>query len=232
MSSRPWLATAALMALAVPAAQAGDRTRVQVTISPYWGWSGPGYERYPPRPHYRGYRQGYRDGRYDGALGLGGLGLHGGLPALSIDYVWRDRDRGYRPGPRGGGPPATRRPPRPRLLRPGPPGRGSPWLGSPRPGTSRLGRSGSRSRRSRARTPRSPLKRRRRRPGTCGVAGARPTSTAGTPCRPPGPWRLRCRPPVYRKGVRTRPASPTRLPPARCPRSTNSASASTKSTPG
>ena len=104
MSSRPWLATAALMALAVPAAQAGDRTRVQVTISPYWGWSGPGYERYPPRPHYRGYRQGYRDGRYDGALGLGGLGLHGGLPALSIDYVWRDRDRGYRPGYRPGGP--------------------------------------------------------------------------------------------------------------------------------
>jgi hypothetical protein len=91
MSSSKWLAAAALMALAVPAAQAGDRTRVQITIAPYWGWDGPVHYRHAPRPYRHGYRDGYRDGRYYGG------------PVLRFDSVWRDRDRwyrhdGYRPG--------------------------------------------------------------------------------------------------------------------------------------
>jgi hypothetical protein len=106
MSSRHWLAAATLMALAIPAAEAGDRSRVQVTIAPYWGWDGPVHPRAVPRPYARGYRDGLRDGRYGGFGRFDGFGgFHPGGPAVRFDYTWRDRDRWYRPdGWRPGGP--------------------------------------------------------------------------------------------------------------------------------
>ena len=84
MSRSKWIAAAlvALVVPAVPAAQAGDRTRVQITIAPSWGW-GPTY-----RPAYRVDRRGYHDGYRSG-------------PVIRFDY--RDRGGyfgrgGYRPG--------------------------------------------------------------------------------------------------------------------------------------
>lgn len=98
MSSSKWLAAAALMALAVPAAQAHERTRVQVTIAPYWGWDG------PVRPVHGPYRRDwhrddyYRDRRYGDYWGFS----YGG-PLLRFDYRsgggYYHRPRGYyRPG--------------------------------------------------------------------------------------------------------------------------------------
>ena len=95
MSRSKWFA-AVLVALAVPAmpaAQAGYRTRVQITIAPSWGW-GPNYR--PAfgidRRHFDGYRFDRRGGFYDG---------HHGGPVIRFDY--RDRGGyygygGYRPG--------------------------------------------------------------------------------------------------------------------------------------
>ncbi|MCU0760451.1 MAG: hypothetical protein MUF07_14815 [Steroidobacteraceae bacterium] len=106
MSSRNWLAAAALVALAVPAAQAGDRSRVQVTIAPYWGWGGPvpAHPRAVPRSYARGYRDGFRDGRYGGFGGFHPRGARPG-PVVRFDYTWRDDDRWYRhDGWRPGGP--------------------------------------------------------------------------------------------------------------------------------
>lgn len=92
MSSSKWLAAAALMALAVPVAQAGDRTRVQITVAPWWGWDGP--VRYRPAPYHPHY------GRSDYYYG----GHYYGGPILRFDYSWQDRDRYYRPyGFRPGG---------------------------------------------------------------------------------------------------------------------------------
>lgn len=101
MSRSQWIAAAALMALAVPAAQAGDQTRVQITIAPYWGWGGPAY-RPGPRAYRHGYYEGYRDSRYGGVSYYGGYsgGYYGG-PAIRLDYGYRDgyyRPGGYRPG--------------------------------------------------------------------------------------------------------------------------------------
>ena len=98
MSRSKWFA-AALLALAVPAAQAGDRTRVQIIIAPSWGW-GPSY-----RPVYgverRGHSDGYRVYRYGGYYRYGG-----NRPGGQLRYdSRRDRDhyRGHRDGRRDWG---------------------------------------------------------------------------------------------------------------------------------
>jgi hypothetical protein len=98
MSRSQWIAAAALMALAVPAAQAGDRTRVQITVAPYWG--GPAYAP-APRAYRRGYQDGYRDSRWGGHPGSTVGGYYYGGPVIRFDY--RDRAPfyrygGYRPG--------------------------------------------------------------------------------------------------------------------------------------
>ena len=91
MSSSKWLAAAALMALAVPAVQAGDRTRVQVTIAPYWGWDGP--VRHVHGPARRGYYDdGWRDRRYGESYGF-----FYGSPQLRFEYRSGGRDSYYRP---------------------------------------------------------------------------------------------------------------------------------------
>lgn len=105
MSRSKWIAAAALFALAVPAVQAGDRTRVQITVAPYW--VGPVYGA-PPWRHRHGGYAGYRDSRYGGYYGgyygrpygrpYGGL--HG-APVIRFEYRDHDRrygSRGHRPG--------------------------------------------------------------------------------------------------------------------------------------
>lgn len=83
MPTRTWLAAAALAAVAVPAAQAGDHgTRVQVFLGPDWGGYAPVH--YRPAPRYYAPRH-----RYDGDYGA----LYYGGPYLSFSYSWRDRDR-------------------------------------------------------------------------------------------------------------------------------------------
>ncbi len=89
MSSSKWLAAAALVALAVPAAEAHERTRVQVTIAPYWGWDG------PVRPVHGPYRRGYYDGYRDRRVGES-WGFFYGSPTLRFDYRYGG-DRYYRP---------------------------------------------------------------------------------------------------------------------------------------
>jgi hypothetical protein len=106
MSRSKWIAAAALFALAVPAVQAGDRTRVQITVAPYW--VGPVYGA-PPWRHRHGGYAGYRDSRYGGYYGgyygrpygrpYGGL--HG-APVIRFEYRDHDRRYGSR-GPRLGG---------------------------------------------------------------------------------------------------------------------------------
>lgn len=93
MSSRKWLAAAALMALAVPAAGAHERSRVQVTIAPYWGWDGP--VRHVHGPVRRGYYDDYRERRYGDSWGF-----FYGSPLLRFDYRSGGyyRPHGYRPG--------------------------------------------------------------------------------------------------------------------------------------
>ena len=102
MSASKWFAFAAVVALAVPVARAGDRTRVQITIAPYWGLGWPIY-RPGPRVYRHGYYDGYRHSRYDRDYGSP-YGSHYGGPTIRFDYGHRDRDRDYRPhGYRPGG---------------------------------------------------------------------------------------------------------------------------------
>jgi len=92
MPRSKWIAAAALVALAVPTAQAGDRTRVQITVAPYWG--GPVYGAAPWRHRHGGY-DGYRDSRYGGYYARPYGGFYG-APVIRFDY--RDHDRRYRSG--------------------------------------------------------------------------------------------------------------------------------------
>jgi len=89
MSRSKWIAAAALVAVAGPAAEAGDRTRVQIAIAPYWGWGGPLYR--PPPFNHRYYGHAYGGG-YGGYSG----GYYQGGPVIRFEY--RDNDRYYRPG--------------------------------------------------------------------------------------------------------------------------------------
>ncbi len=101
MSRSKWIAAAALFALAVPAVEAGDRTRVQITVAPYW--VGPVYGAAPWR-HRHGGPAGYRGGRYGGPYYGGYYGGHYGRPyggfhgAPVIRFEYRDHDRRYRSG--------------------------------------------------------------------------------------------------------------------------------------
>lgn len=97
MSRSKWIAAAALFAVAVPAVQAGDRTRVQITVAPYW--VGPVHGATAWRHRHRGYA-GYRDSRSGGYYSrpYGGI-----LGAPVIRFEYRDHDRrygsgGHRPG--------------------------------------------------------------------------------------------------------------------------------------
>jgi hypothetical protein len=92
MSRSKWIAAAALFALAVPAVQAGDRTRVQINIAPYW--VGPVYGATPWRHRHGGY-VGYRDARYGSDYRRPYGGLH---RAPIIRFEYRDHDRRYGPG--------------------------------------------------------------------------------------------------------------------------------------
>ena len=98
MSRSKWIAAAALVALAVPVAQAADRTRVQITVAPYW--AGPVYGVASWRQRH-GY-DGHRDSRYGGYYGRPYGGYYG-APVIRFEYRDHDRDRyyrsgGYRPG--------------------------------------------------------------------------------------------------------------------------------------
>jgi len=92
MSRSKWIAAAVLLALAAPAVQAGDRTRVQIAVAPYW--VGPVYGAAPWRHRHGGY-DGYRDSR-DG--GYYGRSYGSSYRAPGIRFEYRDHDRGYRPG--------------------------------------------------------------------------------------------------------------------------------------
>ncbi len=106
MSRSKWITAAALFALGVPAASAGDRTRVQITIAPYWGWGAPVY-RPGPRVYRHGYPERYGDSRYGSHYGSA-YGRSYGDPygeyyrdpviRFGLGDVYRFRDRDFRRG--------------------------------------------------------------------------------------------------------------------------------------
>ncbi len=98
MNRSKWIAAAVLFALAVPTARAGDRTRIQIQVAPYWGapyWAAPywatPYRSAPHRgwygPDYRSGPRTYRHRYYDG---------HYRDPVIRFEYDYGRRD--YRSG--------------------------------------------------------------------------------------------------------------------------------------